>query len=81
VDLGSEPDPEDAWPGEPAGRSFRAVPHTIQEIENNLAIANMDWEDLVANLDGDGVLREHLIYGRVEDLPTAEAIARWAVTP
>ncbi|SEF27660.1 hypothetical protein SAMN05421837_103981 [Amycolatopsis pretoriensis] len=71
VNLGEEPDPAAEGPGEPACRSFRAVPHTIQEIENNLTIANMDWEDFVAELDSDGVLREHSLYGHVEDLPTA----------
>jgi hypothetical protein len=69
VDLGSKPDPEHDWPGEPAGRSFRAVPHTIQEIENNLSIANMDWDDFADDVDEDGVRRAHMLYGRVEDLP------------
>ncbi|WP_329791581.1 hypothetical protein V1227_06565 [Lentzea sp. DG1S-22] len=73
VDLGSEPDPADDWPGEPAGRSFRALPHTIQEIENNLTIANTGWEDFAGHVDADGVRREHLLYGRVEELAVAEA--------
>ncbi|SFR29936.1 hypothetical protein SAMN04488564_12429 [Lentzea waywayandensis] len=68
VDLGSEADPDQGWPGEAAGRSFRALPHTIQEIENNLTIANMDWGDFADGVDEDGVRREHMIYGRVEDL-------------
>ncbi|MGF6888150.1 hypothetical protein ABIA39_006663 [Nocardia sp. GAS34] len=68
VDLGSEPAPGHDWPGQPAGRSFRALPHTIQEIENNLSIANMDWEDFADGIDDDGVRREHMLYGRVEDL-------------
>lgn len=49
-------------------RSFRAVPHTIQEIENNLSTANMDWEEFADGVDADGVRREHMLYGRVEDL-------------
>ncbi|MEV6235909.1 hypothetical protein [Lentzea sp. NPDC051838] len=72
VDLGSEPSPAHDWPGEPAGRSFRALPHTIQEIENNLSIANMDWEEFAEGIDSDGVRREHMIYGRVEDLDSYE---------
>lgn len=68
VDLGSEPDPADDWPGAPAGRSFRAVPHTIQEIENNLSSANMDGEEFADGVDEDGIRREHLLYGRVENL-------------
>ncbi|QIZ37057.1 hypothetical protein [Saccharopolyspora sp. ASAGF58] len=73
VDLGSEPDPANDWPGEPAGRSFRAVPHTIQEIENNLTISNMDWEEFADGVDDDGVRREHMLYGRVEDLTVDQA--------
>ncbi len=68
VDLGSEPDQDDDWSGRPSGRSFRALPHTIQEIENNLSIANMDWEEFADGIDDDGVRREHMLYGRVEDL-------------
>ncbi|RDI68095.1 DUF6924 domain-containing protein [Nocardia pseudobrasiliensis] len=74
VDLGSEPDPEDDWPGEPAGRSFRALPHTIQEIENNLSIANMDWEEFADDVDDDGVRRQHMLYGGVENLADAKAV-------
>ena len=73
VDLRSKPDPADDWPGEPADRSFRAVPHTIQEIENNLTIANMDWEDFADGVDADGVYRDHMLYGRVENLTVAQA--------
>jgi hypothetical protein len=68
VDLGSAPAPDVDWPGRPAGRSFRALPHTIQEIENNLSIANMDWEEFADGIDPDGVRREHMLYGRPEDL-------------
>ncbi|MGW4241305.1 DUF6924 domain-containing protein [Nocardia sp. NPDC004722] len=67
VDLGSPAAPDLDWPGRPAGRSFRALPHTIQEIENNLSISNMDWEDFAEAVDDDGVLREHSLYGRIED--------------
>jgi len=73
VDLGSEPVQANDWPGEPAGRSFRALPHTIQEIENNLSIANMDWEEFADSVDDDGVRREHMLYGRVEDLTVDQA--------
>lgn len=53
-------------------RSFRALPHTIQEIENNLSIANMDWEEFADGADEDGVRRRHMLYGRAEDLPAAQ---------
>jgi hypothetical protein len=39
------------------GRTFRAVPSQIQVIENNLSIANMDWEDFADYVDDDGVFR------------------------
>lgn len=40
-----------------AGRQFRAVPSAIQSIENNLSIANMDFEDFATAVDADGVFR------------------------
>lgn len=46
VDVAEEP-----------GRTFRAVPSQIQGIENNLSIANMDWEDFADHVDDDGVFR------------------------
>ncbi|WP_345498587.1 DUF6924 domain-containing protein [Nocardia callitridis] len=33
------------------GRTFRATPPAIQEIENNLSLANMDWEDFAPDDD------------------------------
>ncbi|MDR2988217.1 MAG: hypothetical protein LBV34_25615 [Nocardiopsaceae bacterium] len=53
----------------PGVRVFRAVPHTVQDFEANLRIANVDWEDYADSVDDDGVLRSHLVYGRLEDLP------------
>jgi hypothetical protein len=41
----------------PRGRSFRAIPSEIQGIENNLSIANMDFEDFAEAVDEDGVFR------------------------
>jgi hypothetical protein len=38
-------------------RTFRAVPSTIQSIENNLSLANMDFEDFAKSVDKDGVFR------------------------
>ena len=46
VDLSDEP-----------GREFRAVPETIQAIENNLSLANMDFEEFANGVDEDGILR------------------------
>jgi hypothetical protein len=38
------------------GRSFRAAAAQIWSIQNNLSLANMDWEDFANNLDA-GVFR------------------------
>jgi hypothetical protein len=38
-------------------KTFRAIPSTIQGIENNLSIANMDFEDFANSVDDDGVFR------------------------
>lgn len=46
VDLFDEP-----------GRNFRAVPKEIQGIENNLSIANMDFEEFASSVDNSGVFR------------------------
>ena len=39
------------------GRSFRAIPSTIQSVENNLSITNMDFREFADNVDADGVFR------------------------
>ena len=39
------------------GRTFRVIPAQLAAVENNLAIANMDWEDFALNTDKDGVFR------------------------
>jgi hypothetical protein len=38
-------------------RTFRAIPSTIQSIQNNLSIANMDFEEFAGNVDTDGIFR------------------------
>jgi hypothetical protein len=39
------------------GRNFRVIPAEMWCVENNLSIANMDWEDFAESLDRDGVFR------------------------
>jgi hypothetical protein len=39
------------------GRSFRALPATIQAIENNLSISNMDFFEFANAVDEDGIFR------------------------
>jgi len=42
---------------ERSGREFRAIPAQIQGIENNLSIANMDFEEFVESVDESGFFR------------------------
>jgi hypothetical protein len=42
---------------EGSGNDFRAVPSQIQSIENNLSIANMDFEEFAESVDEHGVFR------------------------
>lgn len=46
VDAGIEP-----------GRTLRTLPAHVQAINDNLSIANMDWEDFAGAADDDGVFR------------------------
>ncbi len=39
------------------GRSFRVIPSEMWAVENNLSLANADWEDFTENLDDDGIYR------------------------
>lgn len=39
------------------GRSFRVIPSAMWMVENNLSIANADWEDFADKVDEDGVYR------------------------
>jgi len=39
------------------GNTFRATPETLQGIENNLSVANMDFSEFAENVDSDGVFR------------------------
>ncbi|HEV2330457.1 MAG TPA: hypothetical protein VGY56_16870 [Verrucomicrobiae bacterium] len=43
--------------GEERGRAFRALPSCVFEIESNLSICNVDWEDFANAVDDDGVYR------------------------
>lgn len=39
------------------GRTFRVIPSWIWSIENNLSLANMDFQDFADSCDSDGVFR------------------------
>jgi hypothetical protein len=38
-------------------RPFRCIPAELWAVENNLNIANMDWEDFADEVDASGVYR------------------------
>jgi hypothetical protein len=42
---------------EDSGQSFRTLPRQVQSIENNLSIANMDFDDFARAVDEDGIFR------------------------
>ena len=42
---------------EGSGNEFRAIPAQVQGIENNLSIANMDFEEFADSVDEDGIFR------------------------
>lgn len=44
--------------GDEPGRTFRAVPTSIQAIENNLSLANMDFHEFADSVDSDGIFRD-----------------------
>ena len=39
------------------GRAFRVIPSEMWSVQNNLKLANMDWEDFAESTDPDGVFR------------------------
>lgn len=40
---------------EPAGRSFRVIPAQLWNVENNLSLANLDFEDFANNCSDRGI--------------------------
>jgi hypothetical protein len=56
---------------------FRCIPSALWEVENNLSIANLDWEDYAGNLAGGEVYRGLELPPRTaEDKAAAERQAR-----
>ena len=43
---------------ESSNASFRAIPSTVQAIENNLSIGNMDFEEFAHSVDESGIFRD-----------------------
>lgn len=48
---------EDQDPDEDEQAPFRVVPAELWAVENNINLANMDWDDFAGAVDDDGVLR------------------------
>jgi hypothetical protein len=46
------------WLGREPGRTFRLVPKALQEAENNLSTASMDFEDFENAAGADGIFRD-----------------------
>lgn len=44
-------------PSNPTGSTFRVIPSEVWGVENNLSIANMDYEEFTDSADSDGVFR------------------------
>ena len=40
-----------------SGRTFRVIPSAMWSVENNLSLANLDWNDFADSLDPDGIFR------------------------
>ncbi len=50
-------DDDEQGQGPQYSATFRVVPSEMWSVQNNLTIANMDWEDFAENVDGDGIFR------------------------
>ena len=42
---------------EESGRTFRVIPREMWGVQNNLSLANMDFEEFADSVDSDGVFR------------------------
>ncbi|WP_305788649.1 DUF6924 domain-containing protein [Symbioplanes lichenis] len=58
INLNNDDEEEDE-PGEgsPFGATFRVVPSELWSVQNNLSIANMNWEEFAETVDQDGIFR------------------------
>lgn len=49
--------PRQAWDKRPDRLPFRVAVSELPSVENNINLANMDWEDFTQAIDQDGVFR------------------------
>ncbi|OZF39148.1 hypothetical protein CH294_06560 [Rhodococcus sp. 14-2483-1-1] len=59
------------------GKTFRTVPSEMWSIENNLSIANMDFDDFAGSADEDGVFRGFPEPARPVEQVTTQDVAGW----
>ncbi|MFI5436835.1 DUF6924 domain-containing protein [Rhodococcus baikonurensis] len=64
-------------PDRPRGRTFRVIPAEMWSVENNLSIANMDFESFADSVDDDGVFRGFPEPARPVAEVTTREIAGW----
>jgi hypothetical protein len=64
-------------PERPRGRTFRVIPSEMCGVENNLSIANMDFESFADSVDEDGVFRGFPEPVRPIEEVTTREIAQW----
>ncbi|MFZ2527180.1 MAG: hypothetical protein WAX14_05930 [Rhodococcus sp. (in: high G+C Gram-positive bacteria)] len=64
-------------PQRPRGRTFRVVPAEMCGVENNLSIANMDFESFADSADEDGVFRGFPEPARPVENVTTRDVAHW----
>ncbi|WP_306210398.1 DUF6924 domain-containing protein [Actinoplanes sp. RD1] len=58
INLGDyEEDPTDPGTGPQLGATFRVIPSELWSVQNNLALANMDWQEFADATDHDGTFR------------------------
>jgi hypothetical protein len=50
-------DLEDQGKGPQYGATFRVIPAQMWSVQNNLSLANMDWEEFADSVDPDGIFR------------------------
>jgi len=48
---------DDEGKGPQYGATFRVVPSEMWSVQNNLSLANMDWEEFADSADADGIFR------------------------
>lgn len=48
---------DDQGKGPQYGATFRVVPSEMWSVENNLSLANVDWEEFADRVDDDGIFR------------------------